>query len=328
MKRLAALILFFSPVWAGAQPAPTPQAPEAEESSDPLDALEPFEPSGWKAGVSKAELSLAEPFVVSVEVTHPKALAFDLRPGLDFEPFGVVEQKLETTDTDPAVTTLRLKLQPFKVGELTVPVLRFLVEGEGRTRRFDVPPQTLHVKGIIDPEQQNPEMREDLRPLPMRYTTRWWPLWGLAAVALGFFLFWLWRRRQARALAPVPERPRDPPDIEALARLRALEAEQLIAQGRHKEHYFRLSETARDYFGRIYGFDALEMTTDELLATLRGRSTPGLDFDAIAAFFQAGDLVKFARREPSDGEAKEATDAVRTFVERTRPRPEPVGRAS
>lgn len=330
MRRLVLVVVAFAPLWGWAQAKPQVPVPEeeTEKSSDPLDALADAEPISWKAGVSKADLALAEPFIVSVEITHPKSVTYDLRPGLDLEPFGIAEKKLETTQTDPAVTTLRLKLQPFKTGELAVPRLRFLVEGEDGTRKFDVPPQHVQVTGVIDPGQESPQMREDLRPLPTRHVTRWWPLIVLVAVLLGGFLAWLWRRRKARGPALVPEKPREPPDVEAFARLAALEAEQLVAKGRHQEYYFRLSETARDYFGRLYGFDALEMTTDELLDELRTRSTRGLDFDALTAFFRAGDLVKFARREPSDGEAKSAADEVRVFIERTRPRPEPVGRAS
>lgn len=323
MIRLLALLLALSPALSFAEAA------DAGEPSDPLDALSDADPLAWKAGVSKADLTLAEPFVVSVEIKHPAADTYELRPGVDFEPFGVKEKKLETTSTDPAVTTLRLVLQPFETGELTVPGLRFLAQGPDGARKLDVPPQTVNVLGVIDPAQGQPAMREDVRPLPTRYRTRWWPLAVVLGVVLAALAVWWWRRRARLPKAEPPPAPRAPADVEALARLAALEAEQLIAQGFFQAHYFRLTEIARDYLGRRYDFDALEMTTDELLAELRRRPTPGLAFDALADFLRACDLVKFARRVPSDGDAKEAMDAARTLVERTRLLPDVAqGRAS
>lgn len=324
MTRFLALLLAMAPVMSFAQ-----DAADAGEPSDPLDALTDAQPLSWKAGVSKADLTLAEPFVVSVEIKHPAADTYELRPGLDFEPFGVKEKKLETTATDPAVTTLRLVLQPFATGEATVPRLRFLAQGPDGARKLDVPEQTVNVQGVIDPAQGQPAMREDLRPLPTRYRTRWWPLGVVLGLVLAALAVWWWRRRASLPVAAPPPVPRDPPDVEALARLAALQSEQLLSQGLYQAHYFRLTEIARDYLGRRYDFDALEMTTDELLAELRKRPTPGLAFDALATFLQGCDLVKFARRVPSDGDAKEAMDAAHALIERTRPLPDVVqGRAS
>lgn len=321
MKWLLSLFLAVAPALVYAQGPAAPEAEEVAPDSDPLDGLSNAEPLDWKAGVSKAELTLAEPFVVSVEIKHPANVTYELRPGIDFEPFGVQEKKLETTDTDPAVTTLRLKLQPFKTGEQAVPLLRFLAQGPEGARKLDIPPQTVHVRGVIDPEQTRPQMREDFRPLPTRYKTRWWAIFVIVLLVLAAAFLWWWKKRASRPAAVAPIRPRDPPDVEALARLAALEAQQLVSQGRTQEYYFRLTETARDYLGRLYGFDALEMTTDELLGELRRRPTRGLEFDGLAAFLHGCDLVKFARREPTDGDAKGAMDAARTLIERTRPRP-------
>jgi hypothetical protein len=150
----------------------------------------------------------------------------------------------------------------------------------------------------------------------------WWPLALVAALALlAYGVVW-WRRRAARPPPPPPPKPRPPPYEEAIERLRALEAEQLVAKGEKQPYFFRLAEIARDYLGRRYGFDALELTTRELLAELRRRSTPGLEFDQLSDFLESADLVKFARIEPTDGQCKGALDMVHRFVERTRPAPQ------
>ena len=104
-----------------------------------------------------------------------------------------------------------------------------------------------------------------------------------------------------------------------MERLTALEAAGLIVTGQKQQYYFRLSEILRDYVGRRYEFDALEMTTDELMRVLKLKATPGLQFDWFASFLRESDLVKFAKSEPTDGECKAAMDLARQIVVRSRP---------
>lgn len=320
MRRLlpiAAICLLSAPLWAQ---TPPPEEPAARDA-DPLASLPEAEPVSFKVALEKAAVSLAEPFDVLIEVTHEPAEKYTLAPGLDLKAFHLRAHESATDDKLPRTTRVRLTLQAFDVGEQEIPPMRMLVDTPAGARRLDLPAQTITVSGVIDLSKGEPQMKEDERPLPMVHQPVWWPMIALAALLLGAGLAWFVHRRMSRPPLPPPPRPRDPPDVEALARLGALEAENLPASDRRQEFFFRLSEIVRDYLGRRYRFDALERTTDELLADLRKRSTPGLPYDDLATFLRESDLVKFARREPTDGECKASIDLARRFVESTRPPP-------
>jgi hypothetical protein len=51
----------------------------------------------------------------------------------------------------------------------------------------------------------------------------------------------------------------------------------LLARGLTKDYYDAISDVVRRYLGGCKGFDAIEMTSDELLARLRKRPPPRRD---------------------------------------------------
>jgi len=308
---------------------PAAAAPaEGAPSGDALAQLPAAHPLALRVQVEKAEAKLAEPFAFVIEVRHTPDEVYELPASLEWTPFHVRDQRTEVKpEGDATTTTLRFALQPFDVGEQHTPAFRLLARSPSGVRQLEIPAQTVKVQGVIDPAQGEPQLREERRPLPRVWRRIWWPLWAAgSAVLLALAVWWLRHRRRESARA-APAKPRPPPYDEAMARLEALEAEALVAKGEKQPFYFRLAELLRDYLGRRYGFDALELTSDELLGELRGRSTPGLDFGALAGFLSAADLVKFARRDPSDAECKAAIDLVRSFVRSTRPAT-PVGPAA
>lgn len=312
--------------------ASLPARVTAEESSAeaaPVENDVPLaEPLSFKAGVESSEVSLAEPFAVTVEIRHRAGEKYTLAPGMDLEPFHLRSVQTEQRGRDPQTTTLRLVLQAFETGERKIPALRLDVDTPEGLRRLEIPEQELRVAGVIDPDQSDPKMREDLRPLPTRFRAIWWPLALIAAAVLAVLVVLWWRRRAERPAPLAPPKPRALPFDEAIARLEALDRSSLVAEGQVQLYYFRLSEIVRDYVGRRYGFESLELTTDELLAELRRRSTPGLDFDGLSFFLHDADLVKFARQSASPGECKQTLEAMRRLVERSRPAPEQAGRAA
>lgn len=294
-------------------------AVEATDFADAMDGVPAAAPYSFKAGLEKGEVTLADPFVLSVEINHGPEEVYALPDTLNLGNFGVRDRHVETRAGKSSTTIMRLTLQAFAVGELEIPALVLPVSTPRGPRKLELPPQSLTVHGVIDFEQGTPRMREDNRPLPTRYTTTWWPLWALAALAVGVLAALWFRRRRTVADAPPPPTPRLPPFEEAMERIAELEAAALVSAGRKQEYFFRLSEILRDYLGRRFGFDALELTTDELLSVLRERPTPGLDFDETVRFLNSADLVKFARVEATDGECKSALDVARRLVMQTRP---------
>src|SRR3569623_1683368 len=109
----------------------------------------------------------------------------------------------------------------------------------------------------------------------------------------------------------------------ALERLDRLGSYGFLENADNRPFYFAVSEIIRDYLGGRFGFDSLELTTDELLAELQRRAGPELVLAEIGRWLQACDLVKFAKISPPAQEARGTLEVAIRIVESTRPRPEP-----
>ena len=129
-----------------------------------------------------------------------------------------------------------------------------------------------------------------------------------------------------RIRARVRERPVPPPRPAhevAFDKLDRLGARGFVEGADHRPFYFELSEVMREYFGARFGFDSLELTTDELMAELHLRDPRGLVLGEVAGWLSACDLVKFAKISPSASEARGALEDAIRMVSSTRPSPAP-----
>jgi len=93
----------------------------------------------------------------------------------------------------------------------------------------------------------------------------------------------------------------------------------LLDEQRLAELYDRVSDIVRRYLGDRYGYDGLESTTREALGELRRVAVPLDVFVVIQQFMQDADLVKFARRSPTEAECTAALTAAETIIQETRP---------
>lgn len=128
------------------------------------------------------------------------------------------------------------------------------------------------------------------------------------AAALRFY-----RDRAARR-AP---KPPTPAHTTALARLDELERSDRLQTAEPGSVFAELSEILRQYLGGRYRFLAIDMTSTELLAHLKGVTMRGVQLEEIASFAELSDLVKFAHVPASPDELRKEAQFVRKVVERT-----------
>jgi hypothetical protein len=133
------------------------------------------------------------------------------------------------------------------------------------------------------------------------------------ALAIGALIFWLRRRPKA----PVPPPPPPPSWQTALDEIRAARRALQTGAIDDKGYYDRISDALRAHLGRVYGFDGLESTTDELLARLRRYPSPGLPIIEIEALAAESDLVKFAGLSPTADEIGTLADRAERIVRAT-----------
>jgi hypothetical protein len=160
----------------------------------------------------------------------------------------------------------------------------------------------------------NAEDSVDIKPLktPYEFLRDWskslrWIVIALLLVTVGGLFLWRWWRHRVHPDGPIDTRT--PWEI-AFADLAGLQQKNLAQQGKYREYYFALTEIARAYLGRIYGFSALDMTTEELLDHLSMIQLPGDTYQNLSRFTKGADLVKFATYEPE----QERVEGDFTFV--------------
>lgn len=91
--------------------------------------------------------------------------------------------------------------------------------------------------------------------------------------------------------------PKLPPHQLAMKEIERIKSEKVWQKGQPKEYYTELTDTLRAYIKDRFGFNALEMTSSEIIDKLMDMK----DKEAISdlrSLFQTADLVKFAKHNP------------------------------
>ena len=148
---------------------------------------------------------------------------------------------------------------------------------------------TLHPEKICPPKsvQDNPFMWEEWSPL----------FWlGIVVVLLCVLvLFMLVRLYQNK---PIISRirivKRIPPHTKALDAINELKTEHFDSTDEQKTYYTKLTDTLRMYIRERFGFNAMEMTSTEILYKLQEVGNAEM-LNELRELFTTADLVKFAK---------------------------------
>lgn len=133
----------------------------------------------------------------------------------------------------------------------------------------------------------------------------WYGLIGcsfLALPLLALLIYFIIRIRDNKPIIrKIKVEPKLPPHQAAMQEIERIKTEKVWQKGRPKEYYTELTDTLRTYIKDRFGFNALEMTSSEIIDKLMEMN----DKEAIAdlkELFQTADLVKFAKHDPQMNE--------------------------
>jgi hypothetical protein len=252
------------------------------------------------------------------------------------DPKGAAKPSIERKPAgDHTTTTVKLWFLPLPAkpgrNELTLPALPIAISrANGERMTLCTSPHAVTLEEPIANEA-NPEPKPN--PAPRVQREEWTAakqvtIAAVVALLLGALLATLWSiwRKRPRALPPPP--PKRPAWETAFESLHDLRHSGLLNEQRFAEFYDRVSDVVRRYLGDVYGYDGLESTTREALAALRRVSMPLETWVAIQEFMQDADLVKFARRTPTEAECVSVLERAEQLVTRTRPAEAPVAAAA
>ncbi|MBN1867525.1 hypothetical protein JW916_09560 [Candidatus Sumerlaeota bacterium] len=280
--------------------------------------------------LSRKEIFVGEPVEGQLVVrwTPPATVQDVVLTDESLSGFQVLDQSCSPDEKLPDGSMRRVvsfKATGFEIGDRSVgPIEVAYVDGEGNSATVEAPAQTIQVASYL--EQMEAKGRE-VALAPIEPPVLWpglsprkvaaWTAVGLAVLGAAFYLArWMRsRRRGPQAVETVILSPEE----EALQALSEIEASGMMDREPAKVFYSRLSEILRRYLGRRYAFDALEMTSSELLTQVdrlgwREELRRVLMTDTAEA-----DSVKFARYDPARPRRIGAIGRVREIVETTRP---------
>lgn len=152
-----------------------------------------------------------------------------------------------------------------------------------------VPVDTLHPEKFYPPKgvQGNPFMWSEMEPA----------FWlSVLFVLVAVLVYYLWTRLKENkpVIARVRIIKKVPPHQKALTEIEHIKTERMSASEDQKTYYTRLTEVLRTYIKERFGFNAMEMTSSEIIERLQSEGDKKTT-DELRELFTTADLVKFAK---------------------------------
>jgi len=144
---------------------------------------------------------------------------------------------------------------------------------------------------------------------------------ALICLVIGLIWYYMWRKRMNKPLFPVITRTQGPPWQIALQGLDILEAKRLWQNGKIKEYYSELTDILRHYLHQQHSIEAMEMTTDEILAAYDSANLNPESRLTLSDILVQADYAKFAKALPQKTENEKSMLYSRQFIESTKPVP-------
>ena len=107
----------------------------------------------------------------------------------------------------------------------------------------------------------------------------------------------------------------------AIKELEKLHTQKLWQCGKSKQYYTGLTEILREYLVGRYHFQAMEMTSAEILDCIRELAVEERSAARLKRLLEVADFVKFAKLEPDPEQNEDAYQDAYYFVEETKEQP-------
>ncbi len=157
---------------------------------------------------------------------------------------------------------------------------------------YSIPVDTLHPDQFFGPKsiQEVPLTWEDLAP--MVYSI-------LLLIALGVVTaFFIIRYRDNKPIIKIIKvEPKLPPHLAAMKKIETIKADKVVKREDPKAYYTELTDVIRIYIKERFGFNAMEMTSAEIIERLLEEKDKESIHD-LKVMFETADLVKFAKYAP------------------------------
>ena len=235
----------------------------------------------------------------------------------------IKKSKVDTMATNNGLMTIGqdFTITAFDSGYYLIPpiIFKYGVQGEALSGQVETEPYLLNVFTVeVDTTKSFMPIKG---PMKAPYTLAEILPWILLAIAIlliaGLVIYFLIKKEKNIPLFAPRPKPKLPPHTIALNALDKLRDEKVWQQGQVKKYHTRLTEIVRIYIEDRMEVRAVEMTSPEILGSIRKTGLDKKDIDLLKEILELADLVKFAKLKPQPSENGHSLEWAFNFVKNT-----------
>ena len=180
-----------------------------------------------------------------------------------------------------------------------------------------IPVDTLHPEQFFGPKtvREVPITWDDVSAIV------WLTLLMLALGGLAYYLFVRYKDNKP-IIKKIKIEPKLPPHQQALKEIERIKGDKTLRTADPKTYYTELTDVLRTYMEERFGFNAMEMTSSEIIDKLQEINDKESIKD-LMYLFQTADLVKFAKHSPLMNENDMNLVNAVDFINNTKVEPDP-----
>ncbi len=244
----------------------------------------------------------------------------ELNPKIEVLRYGLPDTLAAHTIPENVRIIRTFKITSWEDGFHAINPFEFTMIFEGDTLVKETEPLLLEVEPFLLDEQADLKDIKSIYSLPV--TFREIVPYVLIVIVAGILIWLLLRYLKKRKPKPIPqsvwEKPDIPAHVAAISSLEKLKSEKLWQQGKIKHYHSELAGILRRYLDKRFEVNAMEMTTSEILQSLKYQNPEGEVSALLQQIFELADLVKFAKTEPGPEDNEKVLDMAFDFVRNTR----------
>ena len=281
----------------------------------------------FRAKLDSATLLMGKTTALHLEITQDK----DARGFFPGEQLDTLSAMVEIAERPAADTTdlgnnriqinRDLIIQSFDSGMWVIKPIPYVVNGDtAYCNQLSLKVMPVDVSQMKDIEDIKPV--EDVPFNLFDWLPDYWWAWllGLLLIAAAIWAYLTFHKKGVNPLRPAKKRL--PPYEEAMLSLQNLKAAQLWQQGKEKEYFTGLTDILRVYLDRRFGINAVEMTSSQIIDTLKKNEETKAVNEQMEMILEVADIVKFANARSLADDNEVAFQRAVNFVEATRPVPQ------
>ncbi len=282
----------------------------------------------FKAKLDSVTLLMGKTTALHLEITQDKN-ARGFFPGEHLDTLNAMVEiaerpKADTIDLDNNRIQINrdLIIQSFDSGMWIIKPIPYVVNGDtAYSNQLTLKVMPVDVSKMEDINDIKPV--EEVPFNILDWLPDYWWLWllGLLLIAAGIWAYLKYFKKGINPLKPTKKRL--PPYEEAMLNLQNLKAAQLWQQGQDKEYFTGLTDILRVYIDRRFGINAVEMTSSQIIDTLKRNEETKAVNEQLEMILEIADIVKFANARPLADDNEVAFQRAVNFVEETRPVEQP-----